>query len=85
MVKEVVEKTMPDGPPVDIVTQRSDDTRSYRINSDKIRRELGFVPRRTIQDAVHDLLDAFRRNLIPNSLEDVRYYNVKTLQHAQLV
>lgn len=38
MVREVV------GPEVQIVTTPTDDNRSYHISSEKIRRELGFVP-----------------------------------------
>jgi hypothetical protein len=49
-----------------------------------MKHELGFVPRRTIQDAVRDLVRAFRAGRIPNALTDDRYYNVKTLQQAGL-
>ena len=40
------------GEEVEIVTTPTDDHRSYRISAEKIERELGFVPRRTIEDAV---------------------------------
>ena len=58
----------------------SDDKRSYHINSDKIKSELGFSPRRTIEDAVSDLCQAFRQNLLPNSFGDENYYNVRKLK-----
>jgi nucleoside-diphosphate-sugar epimerase len=80
IAKRTVEGAMPDRAPVEIVATESDDKRSYHINSDKISRELGFTPRRTIEDAVRDLCSAFRQGLLPNSFDDERYYNVRTLQ-----
>lgn len=84
IVKSVVEEELPEKKPIEIVTTPSDDKRSYRISSEKIRRELGFVAKRTIQDAVRELVDAFRNNRIPNPMNDIRYYNIKTFQHVQL-
>ena len=75
---------MPDRKPIELVTTPSDDTRSYHISSEKIRRELGFTPKWTIQDAVHDLLVAFRAGKLPNSMTDIRYFNVKAVQAANL-
>ena len=52
MVRSVV------GPDVEVVTTPTDDHRSYHISSEKIRRELGYVPKRTIEDAVRGLVRA---------------------------
>ncbi len=84
IVKAVVEKETPEGKPIDIETTPSDDKRSYRISSEKIQRELKFVPRRTIEDAVRELVDAFRHDRIPDSMNDIRYYNIKTFQRIRL-
>jgi hypothetical protein len=62
----------------------SDDHRSYHISSEKIRRELGFVPRRTIADAAGGLVDAFRAGRIPDPMADSRYYNIRTMQNLRL-
>ena len=72
------------GGDVEIETQPTDDHRSYHISSSKIQRELGFVPRHTIEDAVHDLADAFDAGRIPDPMTDIRYYNIKTMQELQL-
>jgi len=80
IVKKVVEEEMPERGEVSIVTTASNDTRSYHVNSDKIRRVLGFVPKRTIEDAARDLGRAFRNQLLPNSFEDDWYYNVRTMK-----
>ena len=80
LVKKVVEEMIPERTPVDIVIEPTDDIRSYHINSDKIKRVLGFVPTHTIEEAVRDLVKAFRANGLPDSMADDRYYNVRTLK-----
>ena len=83
-VRTVVEQEMPGQKRIEVVTTPSHDQRSYHISSEKIRRELGFVPRRTIEDAVRDLVAAFRSGRIPNPLTEMRYYNIKTMQAVSL-
>jgi nucleoside-diphosphate-sugar epimerase len=68
------------GSDVRINVEPTDDHRSYRINSDLIRRELGFAARRDIATAVRGLCDAFEGGLIPDSMSDPRYFNIKTMQ-----
>ena len=80
MVKSVVDREFPAGQPIDIVRTPSDDKRSYHINSDKIRRVLGFVPKHSIEDAVCDLCVAFRDGKLPNAMTDANYYNVRTMK-----
>ena len=70
--------------PIETTTSPSNDTRSYHISSEKIARELGWKPKRTIEDAVVDLCRAFRAGKLPNPLTDIRYYNVKAVQAARL-
>ena len=84
-VQRVVEEETPGGEAIEIVTTPSDDIRSYRISSEKIRRELGFVPKRTIKDAVRDLIRAFQEGKIPNAMTDAHYYNIKMMQTLSLV
>jgi nucleoside-diphosphate-sugar epimerase len=72
------------GPEVDIVITKTDDHRSYHISSDKIKRELGFIPKHTIEDAVSDLKEAFDEGAIPDSLSDPKYFNVKLMKNINL-
>jgi nucleoside-diphosphate-sugar epimerase len=72
------------GKDVEIITTPTEDNRSYHISSEKIKRELGFVPKRTIENAVDDLVAAFGAGKIPNSMTDMRYYNIKTMQALKL-
>ena len=83
-VRTVVQEALPSHEPLQVFTSPSDDQRSYRISSDKIQRELGFVPKRTIEDAVHDLVAAFEEGKLPNPMNDIRYYNIKTMQARAL-
>jgi hypothetical protein len=54
------------------------------VSSRKIKEKLGYVPRRTIEDAVRDLCAAFKAGKLPDSLADDRYFNVKTVQRLAL-
>ncbi len=78
MVRKVV------GQDVQIVTTTTEDNRSYHISSEKIKRELGFVPKHTIEVAVRDLMEAFDAGKIPDAMTNNRYYNIKTMQSLDL-
>ena len=80
VVKKVVQEELPEKGDIDIVTTPTNDMRSYHVNSDKVRRVLGFAPKRSIEDAVRDLTRAFRNHLLPNSFDDDAYYNVRTMK-----
>lgn len=84
IVKDVVQRKIPDGKKVEIVQESSNDPRSYHISSEKIKRELNFEPRRTVREGICDLIDAFKAGKIPNSLLDIRYYNVKLMKYIKL-
>ena len=77
MVQEVV------GKDVEIIRQDSDDKRSYRVDSSKIKRELGFEAKRTVKDAIQDIAQAFAAGKVPNALTDPRYYNIKMMQEEK--
>jgi nucleoside-diphosphate-sugar epimerase len=84
MVHDTVLQEMPHLAPIEMTTSPSNDLRSYHISSEKIARELGWKPKRTVEEAVIDLCRAFQSGKIPNSLTDSRYYNVKAIQAAKL-
>ena len=79
-VKKVVEETYPDKGDLPIEVTESDDKRSYHINSDKIKRVLGFEPKYTVEDAIRDLCKAFDEGKLPNSFDDDKYYNIRTMK-----
>ena len=62
----------------------TDDNRSYHVSSEKIAKELGWRPKRTIEDAVVGMVQAFRDGKLPDSMNDARYFNIKTMQDRNL-
>jgi nucleoside-diphosphate-sugar epimerase len=73
------------GKDVKLVTIPTDDNRSYHISSRKIKEELGFEAKHTIRDAVVGLCAAFDKGLLPNSLENEMYFNIKRMQNLELI
>ena len=70
-VKKVV------GEDVRIKYIESNDNRSYHISSSKIKKILGFKTKKTIEDAIKDLKDAFISKKLINTLTDEKYFNIK--------
>lgn len=83
-VKKVIEQDYPEKGSISIKTVPTDDIRSYRISCEKIKRELGFKPKKTIEDAVRDLCQAFNRNEFTDTLASSQYYNVKKMKEINL-
>ena len=82
-IAEMVRASVGNG--VEVVTQATDDMRSYHVSSQKIRDELGFVPVHTIEDAVDSLIAAFGAGQVADPMANPRYYNIKTMQTINLV
>ena len=83
-VRVVVEQEFPEKAPIAVATTPSDDPRSYHVSSKKILKRLGWAPKRSIEDAVRDLCKAFKAGKLPNSLDDDRYINVRTVKKLAL-
>jgi nucleoside-diphosphate-sugar epimerase len=83
LVKRVVEREFPEKGEIGIVKTPTDDKRSYHINSDKIRRVLGYIPKHTIEQAVSDLCRAFKDRRFRNSMSDDIYFNVRRMKNLQ--
>ena len=73
------------GEDVKLITTPTDDHRSYHISSRKMKEELGFEATHTIREAVEDLCSAFDRGLLPDSLKNERYFNIRRMQNLELV
>ena len=72
------------GDDVKLITTSTNDNRSYHISSEKIKNKLGFVAMHSIEEAAIDLKKAFEDGLLPNSLNDNKYFNIKTMQCVEL-
>lgn len=80
MVQKIVSKKRP----VELVVEPTNDNRSYHVSSEKIQQQLGFKPKYSIENAVEDLVAAFDSGKLCNSLEDARYFNIKTMKTVNL-
>ena len=72
------------GNDIKIINTKSDDNRSYHVSSEKIKNVLGFETQFTVKNAVSDLKSAFEKGLLPNSMQDEKYFNIKRMQSIKL-
>tara|TARA_A100001015_G_scaffold257634_1_gene300363 strand:+ start:122 stop:1120 length:999 start_codon:yes stop_codon:yes gene_type:complete len=54
---------------------KNEDPRDYRVNCDKIKRELGFKISMTVPDGIKEIKRVIQENLIQDP-EDQKYYNI---------
>ncbi len=73
------------GNDVKIIKTESDDNRSYHVSCEKIKSVLEFIPQFTVRDAVSDLKLSFENGLLPNSMKDKKYFNIKTMNFLNIV
>lgn len=62
----------------------TNDPRSYRVDSTKIERQLGFKPKRNVNDAIEDLLKAFQLGLFHRPLDNPLYFNIKRMRELKI-
>ena len=83
-VKTVVEQEFPEKAPIQITTTPSNDNRSYHVSSRKIYEKLGWKPKRSIEDAVRGLCQAFKDGKFKDSMSDESFVNVKVIKKLGL-
>ena len=81
-IAEMVRNTL--GGDIPVETIPTDDNRSYHVSSRRIKEELGFEAKHNIEEAILDLERAFRSGRVPDPMDDIRYYNIKTMQAIHL-
>ena len=67
-----------------VVHENTDDLRSYRIDSSKIAKALGFQFRRNVGSAVIDLVKAFNENRFQDSMNNSLYFNIKRMKELAI-
>jgi nucleoside-diphosphate-sugar epimerase len=72
------------GDDVKLKTTPTDDNRSYHISSSKIQKQLDFSPIFGVDDAIRDLKSAFEKKLLPDSLSNDVYFNIKRMENINL-
>ena len=64
---------------INIIIEKSNDPRSYQINSNKIKKELNFQFSKNVDDAINDLIKAFDNKKLPDSFSD-QWVNISILK-----
>lgn len=72
------------GEDIEMEVVPTNDNRSYHINSDKIKKALGFEARFTVEEAVQSIAEAFKKGLIKDPLNNPIYHNIKRMQELKL-
>jgi len=67
-----------------IEVDRTDDLRSYRIDSNKIKLKLGFSPKSGVDQAITDLKNAFQVGKYHDPLHNSLYFNIKRMQELKI-
>jgi nucleoside-diphosphate-sugar epimerase len=62
----------------------TNDNRSYHISSDKIKKVLNFETKFSIRSAVIDLKNAFKNEILTNTFDNIKYYNIKVMNNINL-
>lgn len=82
-IAKMIKKTLKDDS-IKIEISPTKDLRSYKISSEKIKKELGFVPRHTVEEAITDLKQAYLSGNIINPLVNIKYYNLKMMKKLEM-
>lgn len=69
---------------VHIEKLKTNDNRSYHISSQKIKNKIGFENKKTIKDAINDLVEAFEKKLFLNPLTNEIYFNISRMKSVNL-
>ena len=78
-IAKMVRDTLAD-PTIEMEYTPSADNRSYHVNSEKIKRVLGFAPKYTIEDAIRSIAEAYRAGKIKDPLKNSMFSNIKRMQ-----
>jgi nucleoside-diphosphate-sugar epimerase len=82
-IAKLVQTTLAD-PTIQLEYTPSNDNRSYHVNSDKIKRVLGFKAKFTIEDAIRSIADAYRAGKLTDPLNNPLYSNIKRMQELKV-
>tara|TARA_B100000989_G_scaffold298943_1_gene291256 strand:- start:16497 stop:17495 length:999 start_codon:yes stop_codon:yes gene_type:complete len=80
-VKKLAEMVNLSCPDAQLIHEKIEDQRSYKISSEKIFNKIGFKTQKTISDAINDLVDAFKNKKLTNTFKDDQYYNIRIIKN----
>src|SRR5215472_8211288 len=82
-IAKMVRDTLAD-PSIELEYTPTNDNRSYHVNSEKVKRVLGFETQYTIEDAIKDIAEAYRRGLIKDPFNNPLFSNIKRMQQLKV-
>ena len=82
-IAKLVRETLGDGT-IELEYKPTEDNRSYHVNSDKIKRVLGFAPQFSIEDAILTIADAYKAGKIRDPFKNPLYSNIKRMQELKV-
>jgi nucleoside-diphosphate-sugar epimerase len=80
-IAQMVQARIGEDVQIDIV--RTNDNRSYHVSSDKLKLCYSWRPKKTIEDAVGDLVNAFESGRV-SDMDNPVYYNIKTMKQLKV-
>ena len=84
-VREIAEAVREEvGKEIEIQFLETNDLRSYRVDSSKIQKHIGFSPKFTVNDAIKDLKNNFGEFKSSDPLSDPRYINIARMKELKL-
>ena len=83
-VRKVVSQDNVLGGTIDLEVVPTDDNRSYHVSSEKIARRARLQAQKTLRTPSAISSSAFKDGRLKNTMDDIRYYNIKTMQALQL-
>ena len=82
-VKKIVEKIF--NKKIKIIREKSDDKRSYRVNSDKIKKTIGFYPKKDVSSAIKEMALEFKLKKLQDSFTNINYFKIKKLKKIKFI
>ena len=79
---EIVKNVVGDHVEIEIIP--TNDRRSYHVSGNKIREDIGFKLRYSIEDAVRDLVEALQTGKLNDPLNNPNYFNIKLMQEKRI-
>lgn len=66
----------------EIIYKETNDARSYHVSSKKFSEIFNWMPKRNVENAIEDLIEAFKLKKIENTFENSEYFNIKKLKEV---
>ncbi len=79
LVRETLEN-----PAIELEFTPSSDNRSYHVNSDKVKKLLGFEPRYGLEDAIRSIADAWEGKRIVDPMNNTLYSNILRMRELNV-